>query len=74
MLDYLKAGRNRLLIKIVKKIYQVQVNIVMRVRCLGYLILLRANINKISKVDSSLALANTILNIRLHRTGNVDQA
>ena len=74
MMDHRTVGKNRLQIKMVKKIYQVQANIVMRVPYPGYLILLRANINKISEVVRSLALANTILNIILYRTGNVDQA
>ena len=74
MMDHRTVGKNRLQIKILKKRAQVLANTAMRVPYLGYLILLRANINKISKVDSSLVLAITILNIRLYRTGNVDQA
>ena len=73
-MDHHTVGKNRLQIRIIKKISQVQANIAMRVPYPGYLILLRANINKISEVDNHLVLANTILNIRLHRIGNVDQA
>ena len=73
-MDHHTVGKNRLQIRIIKKIYQVQANIAMRVPYPRYLILLRANINKISEVDNHLVLANTILHIRLYRTGNVDQA
>ena len=74
MMDHHTVGKNRPQIKIVKKIYQVKANIVTRLPYPGYLILLRANINKIKEVVRSLALANTIHNIILYRTGNVDQA
>ena len=63
-------GNKRHLIKIVKRISQLLVNIAMRVLSLGYRIRSQANISRSSRVNGNLVLANMIFNSKLHKTGN----
>ena len=63
-------GNKRHLIKIVKKISQLPVNIVMKVLSLGYRIRSQANISRSSRVNGNLVLVSMIFNFKLHKTGN----
>ena len=63
-------GNKRHLIKIVKRISQLLVNIVMKVLSLGYRIRSQANISRSSRVNGNLGLVSMIFNFKLHKTGN----
>lgn len=64
-------GNKKLLIKIVKRISQLLVNIAMKVLSLGYRIRSHANTNRNLRVSGNLALVSMIFNSKLHKTGNV---
>ena len=63
-------GNKRHLIKIVKKISQLLVNITMKAPSLGFRTRSHASISRNSRVNGNLVLVSMIFNSKLHKTGN----